>query len=88
MRRRREDPRSVRASARGPGGETLSITLQGENSKTFRIVEPPAHGTLAGEPPELTYVPHAHFLGRDSFTFALDDSAPAAVEISVLHTPF
>ncbi len=37
-------------------GETLSITLQGENGKTFRIVEPPAHGTLAGEPPELTYV--------------------------------
>jgi YVTN family beta-propeller protein len=54
---------------------------------TFAIVSGPAHGTLSGTPPNLTYTPTLDFNGSDSFTFTVSDgrltSAPATVAITV-----
>ena len=49
----------------------------------------PAHGTLSGTAPNLTYTPAADYNGPDSFTFSASDgqatSAPATVSIAVTH---
>jgi hypothetical protein len=54
---------------------------------TFVIVTPPAHGTLSGTPPDVTYTPNPGYVGPDSFTFrARDcglDSNVATVTIGV-----
>src|SRR5205823_8988327 len=48
----------------------------------------PAHGTLTGTAPNLTYTPDPGFLGLDSFTFTTSDghvaSAPATVDVTVV----
>ena len=69
----------------------VAITLTGSDSDgdplTYLIVNAPAHGTLSGTAPNLTYTPAANYNGADSFTFkvndGLADSAPAAVDINV-----
>lgn len=43
------------------------------DSLSFTIVTPPAHGTLHGSPPQLTYSPAADYNGADSFTFVAND---------------
>jgi uncharacterized repeat protein (TIGR01451 family) len=68
---------------------TLTATDADSDPITFAIVEPPAHGTLAGSAPEMLYTPFADFNGEDSFTFAAVDSfgvsgAPATVSILVI----
>ena len=54
---------------------------------TYQIATLPAHGTLSGLPPTLTYVPAAGYVGPDSFTFTLSDgittSPPATVWLTV-----
>jgi len=40
---------------------------------TFTIERPPAHGSLIGAPPDLSYVPEADYSGPDRFVFAVDD---------------
>ncbi|HYI00410.1 Ig-like domain-containing protein, partial [Hyalangium sp.] len=75
-----------------PAGQPLSLTLEGDDPEgdmlTFSVVTQPAHGTLSGTPPQLTYTPAAGFQGSDSFTFqardAADSSAPATVSIQVV----
>ena len=67
------------------------IALSGSDSSrhrlTFAVVSPPAHGTLSGRPPRLTYAPDANYNGPDSFTFTATDgradSEPATVSIAV-----
>lgn len=60
-----------------PEDTSTPITLTGSdvdgNSLTFSVVTPPAHGTLSGTAPNLTYVPAANFNGSDSFTFKVND---------------
>ena len=55
---------------------------------TFSVVSNPAHGTLSGTPPNLTYTPTADYSGADSFTFQTNDgnsnSKIATVTISVI----
>lgn len=70
----------------------LSIVLTGFdqdcNPLTYNVVSDPAHGTLAGTAPELTYIPEANYFGNDSFTFVVNDgyvnSEPAEVSVEVL----
>ncbi len=54
---------------------------------TYSITSLPAHGTLSGLPPTLTYLPEAGYVGTDSFTFTLSDgittSPPATVWLTV-----
>ena len=71
----------------------MAITLTGSDVDgdplTFSVATNPAHGTLSGTAPNLTYTPTAGYIGPDSFTFRASDgqatSAPAAVDISVTH---
>ena len=65
------------------------ITLGGSVTATnFSIVSGPAHGSLSGTPPAVTYTPATNYNGADSFTFSASDgvsnSAPATVSISIL----
>jgi PKD repeat protein len=54
---------------------------------TYAVLTPPAHGTLAGVAPALTYTPAADYHGPDALTFtardAQADSSPATVDIVV-----
>src|SRR5207302_1900217 len=56
---------------------------------TYAVVTAPAHGTLSGVAPNLTYTPAAGYNGPDSFTFKANDgtvdSAAATVSLTVVH---
>jgi len=68
-----------------------AITLAGSDvdgdTLSFTIVTPPAHGTLTGTAPALTYTPTANYHGTDSLTFKVNDgvvdSMPATVSVTV-----
>mgnify|MGYP001492512802 CR=1 FL=1 len=74
-------PVAITLSGNDPDGDTLS----------FAIVTPPAHGTLSGVAPSLTYTPTNDYSGADSFTFTVSDgvatSAAATVSITVDEAP-
>ncbi|MGC9036977.1 MAG: cadherin domain-containing protein, partial [Verrucomicrobiia bacterium] len=59
-----------------PEDTAVSITLTGSDIEndplTFAIVAGPAHGTLSGTPPNVTYTPAANYNGSDSFTFKVN----------------
>ena len=54
---------------------------------TFRVTTPPAHGTLSGTAPNLTYTPAANYNGSDAFAFVANDghidSAAAQVTFTI-----
>src|SRR5205807_1405227 len=54
---------------------TLSATDVEGSTLTYTIVVGPAHGTLSGSAPALTYTPAADYNGSDSFTFKANDGA-------------
>src|SRR5439155_13218194 len=56
-----------------PTAITLSATDVEGSPLTFAIVGGPAHGTLTGTAPTLTYTPAANYNGPDSFTFKAND---------------
>ena len=65
-----------------------AITLTGSGGTlTYSVVTPPAHGTLSGTAPNLTYTPATNYNGADSFTFIVNNgtsnSAPATVSIGI-----
>lgn len=68
-----------------------TITLAGTDADgdalTFALVDMPAHGTLSGTPPAVTYTPAPNYNGPDTFTFTANDglleSAPATVTLTV-----
>src|SRR5207245_623958 len=66
---------------------TLSASDVEGSSLTYTIVAPPAHGTLSGSGPNVTYTPAANYNGLDSFTFKANDgeldSNTATVTITV-----
>lgn len=66
---------------------TLVASDADSNSLTYSIVSQPAHGTLSGTAPNLTYTPTASYSGSDSFTFKVYDgvaySNVATVSITV-----
>ncbi len=78
-----------------PQNTPLAITLTGSdpdgNPLTYAIGTPPAHGSLTGTPPNVTYTPTTSYVGPDSFTFTVNDgtvtSAPATVSITVTESP-
>jgi hypothetical protein len=72
-----DTPKTITLSGTEPDGEPL----------TFALASSPAHGTLSGTAPNLTYSPAAGYTGPDSFTFTVSDgtstSPPATVSITV-----
>ncbi len=65
----------------------ISATSPAGLPLTYSILSSPAHGTLGGAAPNLTYTPAPDFNGTDSFTFSASDgsldSAVATVTITV-----
>jgi hypothetical protein len=78
-----------------PENTAVAITLTGSDPEgsplSYAIGTGPAHGSLTGTPPSVTYTPSTGYLGPDSFTFTVNDgtatSAPATVSITVTDTP-
>ncbi|WP_224365732.1 Ig-like domain-containing protein [Hyalangium versicolor] len=72
-----DTPVGVKLEGSDPDGDTLSFTITSQ----------PAHGTLTGTPPNLTYTPEANYSGSDSLSFTVSDgletSAVATVSITV-----
>src|SRR5207245_2366312 len=54
---------------------TLGATDVEGSPLTYAIVTAPAHGTLSGTAPNLTYTPAANYNGSDSFTFKANDGS-------------
>ncbi len=71
-----------------PARVTLVGTLQGSGTLSYAVVDQPAHGTLSGTPPVLTYTPNLNYLGNDVFHFSTSNgsavSAPGTVTLTVL----
>ncbi len=65
----------------------LSATDIDNDPLAYTILAQPAHGTISGTPPGVTYMPSDQYFGRDSFTFKVNDgkaeSNIATVSISV-----
>jgi len=69
----------------------LALTLTGSDADndplTYTVVEQPAHGTLSGAAPNLTYTPNPDYNGPDSCTYTANDgtvdSNVATVSITV-----
>ena len=53
----------------------LAATDREGSPLTYTIVAAPAHGTLSGAAPTVTYTPVANYNGSDSFTFKANDGA-------------
>jgi Tol biopolymer transport system component len=78
-------------SASTDAGTPVTITLVATDADgdplTYAIVTGPAHGTLSGIAPNLSYTPAAGYSGPDSFTFTANDGSAdsnvATVSITV-----
>ncbi|MBI3851739.1 MAG: tandem-95 repeat protein [Verrucomicrobia bacterium] len=71
-------PTAITLTGSDPNGDPLSFTPT-----------TPAHGTLSGTAPNLTYTPSTNFNGSDSFTFTVNDeySNSAAATVTITVTP-
>jgi choice-of-anchor C domain-containing protein len=82
---------TLTASSGNPVGVTLTATDEDGDPLTYIVVTGPAHGTLSGTGPDLTYTANAGYTGRDSFTFRAVDaylsSNLATVTITVQSGP-
>lgn len=78
---------SVTTNEETPKAITLAGTDPQGTSLTYTVLTSPAHGTLSGTAPNLTYTPAANYAGSDSFTFKVNDgsldSPAATVSITV-----
>ena len=78
---------TVAVTEDSPSSLTLTGTDVDGDTLTFALVTPPAHGTLSGTAPNLSYTPAPDFSGEDGFTFTVNDraldSAPATVTLHV-----
>ena len=81
------DAQSVTTAEDSAKAITLTGTDVDGDSPSYSIVTSPAHGTLTGTPPAVTYAPAGNYSGSDSFTFKVNDgnldSAPATVSITI-----
>ena len=89
-------PTAVALSATTAEGTTRAITLAGTDpdspplALTYTVTAGPAHGTLSGTAPDLSYTPDAGYFGSDSFQYTdtngVVTSAPATVALTVVQT--
>src|SRR5207245_8928918 len=84
-------PRGAAQAVRTPENTATAITLTATDVDgdplTYLVGTDPAHGTLSGTAPTLTYTPAANYNGTDRFTFTANDgtvdSAPATVSLTI-----
>ena len=73
--------------------QATSITLTGDDTDNdtlaYTVTIDPTHGSLSGTVPNLTYTPHPHFNGDDTFSFIVNDgiSSSEATNIELTITP-
>lgn len=75
----------------GPLNKAVRVLLRGTDPDldplTYRIVSPPANGTLRGKSPNFRFKPAAGFSGTTSFTYVAHDgtldSEPATVTLAI-----
>ena len=87
-----DTPTATAQSLTTTQGAPVAVTLAGSDPNnqalTYTILSGPAHGTLAGTAPNLTYTPSAGYAGPDSVTFTVSNgtftSAPATVSVTVI----
>jgi len=81
------NPQSVATNQDTAVAITLTASDIENDTLTYSVVTQPAHGTLSGTAPTLTYTPAANYSGTDSFTFKANDgqadSNVATVSITV-----
>lgn len=71
--------------------QSTEVTVSGFDPEgttvTYQLQYPPLRGHLIGDLPRVTYIPPQNFVGRDRFSFTVNDGAfsstPATVEIKV-----
>ena len=88
-------PQSVTVTEDTPRAITLTGSDPDGNPITYTVTSSPAHGTLSGTAPNLTYTPASnypagHAAATDSFTFIVTDSNAAsspAATVSITITP-
>ena len=86
-------PTANNQSVSVPFNTAKAITLTGSDPNsppqtlTYTVFTAPAHGTLSGTAPNLTYTPTAGYQGADSFTFTVSNgvstSNPATATLNV-----
>lgn len=84
-------PEAVAGTAATAEDTAVAVTLTAADvdggALTYAVATPPAHGTLSGTAPNLTYAPHPNYNGPDSFIFIANDglltSMPATFAITV-----
>jgi hypothetical protein len=87
-------PVAVGQSVSLPQDTSKSVVLSGSDpdgdSLIYVVVSSPAHGSLSGSAPNLTYTPSAGYTGADNFTFRVTDgsldSPVATVTLTVTAT--
>ena len=57
----------------------IALTASGAGTVTYTVASIPAHGTLSGTAPALTYTPTNGYTGPDSFTFTASNGATSNV---------
>jgi VCBS repeat-containing protein len=73
-----------------PVAITLTATDPDGDALTYAIVAQPAHGSLSGTAPNVTYTPSPNYNGPDSFTFKATDARGAdsnTATVSITVTP-
>ncbi len=82
---------SAQTSLTKPVAIVLGATDPDGDALTFAVASSPAHGTLSGTAPNVTYTAAAGFIGDDSFTFTASDafgtSNTATVTVTVADVP-
>lgn len=83
-----EPPVAADQSVMTPFNTAVAVTLSatGQGTITYAIATQPAHGTLSGNAPDLTYTPTKDYWGTDTFTFKANngsDSNAGKVTIKV-----
>ncbi|MBI4403149.1 MAG: tandem-95 repeat protein, partial [Deltaproteobacteria bacterium] len=77
---------SVSILQRGSKAISLAATDADNDPLTYRVVSGPAHGSLGGSAPSLTYIPENGYAGSDHFTFQAFDGVAYSNTATVLIT--
>jgi hypothetical protein len=86
-------PTAGNVSVTTPQDTAVAVPLTGSDPDgdaiTYAVATQPAHGTLSGTAPNLTYTPAAGYSGADSFTYRTSDgqAQSAAATVSITVTP-
>ena len=63
----------VKTNTNIPINISLSATDTDNDPLIFSILQPPSHGTISNEPPNIIYTPDQNYHGTDEFTFKAND---------------